>query len=71
MQQLNPLNQTDMGTCCGLTFLWNAESPRNLQQTKAENVRNSESREDSDKFLGGLQLSQSMNTAVLGLDAKE
>ena len=27
---------TDIGTCYGLSFLWNAESPRNLQQTKAE-----------------------------------
>ena len=26
----------DMRICCGLSFLWNVESPRNLQQTKAE-----------------------------------
>ena len=26
----------DIGIHCGLSFLWNAESPRNLQQTKAE-----------------------------------
>ena len=27
---------TDTGICCGLSFLGNAESPRNLQQTEAE-----------------------------------
>ena len=36
----------DIGIYYGLSFLWNAESPKNLQQTKAEEVRNSESVED-------------------------
>ena len=40
----------DIGIYYGLSFLWNAESPRNLQQTKAEKVRNLESAGDSDKF---------------------
>ena len=40
----------DIGIYYGLSFLWNAESPKNLQQTKAEEVRNSESTEDSNKF---------------------
>ena len=40
----------DIGIYYGLSFLWNAESPKNLQQTEAEEVRNSESIGDSDKF---------------------
>ena len=59
---------TDAGICHGLSFLWNAESPKNLQQTKAEEAGNSESIGDSDKFPDALWLSSSMNTAVLGLD---
>ena len=54
---------TDVGICYGLGFLWNAESPRNLQQTKAEQVGNSESIGDSDKFPDALQLSSSINMA--------
>ena len=41
---------TDVGIYYGLSFLWNAESPKNLQQTKAAKVGNSESTGDSDKF---------------------
>ena len=44
--------------------MWNAESPKNLQQTKAEKVGNSESMGDSDKFPGTLQLSSSTNTMI-------
>ena len=40
----------DIGIYYGLSFLWNAESPKNLQQTKAEEAGNSESIGDSDKF---------------------
>ena len=40
----------DIGIYYGLSFLWNAESTKNLQQTKAEKVGNSESTGDSDKF---------------------
>ena len=46
----------DIGICCGLSFLWNAESPKNLQQTKAEKVGNSESVRDSDKFPDALHV---------------
>ena len=48
--------------------MWNAESPKNLQQTKAEKVGNSESIGDSDKFPDALQLSSSTITMALGLD---
>ena len=58
----------DTGIHYGLSFLWNAESPKNLQQTKAEKVGNSESIGDSDKFPDAPWLSSLMNTMVLGLD---
>ena len=54
MRLVNPIIESskskDIGIYYGLSFLWNAESPKNLQQTKAEEVRNSESIEDSNKF---------------------